>query len=278
MFSCGAWMGRNLPLSLTRGLAGMMGLAYALMHASRVEGVRRNLQLLNPAIDNKRSRNLFREFAKTMADYFHIATRAPDEAVKIIKERAGYEHLETLYQQGIGALIVTAHLGLFELGGLLMAQSNFPAAVLTLPEPSGDLMAWRAQARQKWGVETIETGADKFVFLHIAKRLREGCFVAALIDRPTSFAPTPVMFPNGTANFSTGILLVAAQCGVPVVPTTMVRQDDGFYRAEVFAPIYIESRGTREETLQFYSQKIADTLMPTLCAHPEQWFQFVPLS
>jgi len=58
----------------------------------------------------------------------------------------------------------------------------------------------------------------------------------------------------------------------------MVRQPDGFYRSEVFQPIWIESRDSRAETLQFYSQQIADILMPTLCAHPEQWYQFTPLA
>jgi predicted LPLAT superfamily acyltransferase len=137
---------------------------------------------------------------------------------------------------------------------------------------------WRARARREWGVETIEVGSDSFTFLEIAQRLRKGCFVAALIDRPTSPDPIPVQFPNGTAPFSTGILLIAAQCRVPIIPTTMVRQANGAYRAEVFAPIFIEPRASRAETLQFYSQKIADTLIPSLCAYPDQWYQFVPLS
>jgi lauroyl/myristoyl acyltransferase len=108
--------------------------------------------------------------------------------------------------------------------------------------------------------------------------LREGWLVAALVDRPNSPEPSPVAFPNGTAKFSSGILLVAEQCRVPVVPATMVRLSDGCYRAEVFEPIMIEPRGSRAETLQFYSQRIADILLPTLCAHPEQWYQFTPLT
>jgi lauroyl/myristoyl acyltransferase len=278
MFSWAAAIARILPLKITRLMAALLGRVYALTHTARVDCVLRNLRLLDSSLKKERAHRLYAEFAKTMADYFYIGTREPDEAVQIITERVGYEYLDALHQAGTGALIVTAHLGLFELGGLLMAHSGFPAAVLTLPEPSSSLTNWRARAREKWGVETIEVGDDPFTFLHIAKRLREGCFVAALIDRPTTFEPTAVIFPHGTTNFSAGILLVAAQCGVPVVPTTMVRQADGFYRAEVFEPIYIESRGNRNETLQFYTQKIADTLKPTLCAHPEQWFQFVPLS
>jgi len=278
MFSCGAWLARWLPLSITRVLAGLAGKFYAVTHHEAVDCVRRNLQLLDGGIDEKCARNVYEEFGKTMADYFYIASRPPPEAMKIIRDKVGYAYLEQLRDKGLGGVIVTAHLGLFELGGLLMAHHGFPTAVLTLPEPSSGLTAWRARARQNWGAETIEVGSDAFVFLEIARRLREGCMVAALIDRPNSPEPSPVKFPNGTARFSSGILLVAEQCRVPVIPATMVRQADGFYRAEVFEPIMIESRGSRAETLQFYSQRIADILLPTLCAHSEQWYQFTQLT
>ncbi len=42
--------------------------------------------------------------------------------------------------------IVTAHFGLFELGGLLLAQHGFPAVVLTYPEPSRALTDWRGRS------------------------------------------------------------------------------------------------------------------------------------
>ena len=261
-----------------RAFGMLLGRLYALTHPSRVACVCQNLQLLDSSLDRKSARRLYSEFGQTLADYFYIGARAPADAVKIVEEKVGYPYLEQIQSKGTGAVIVTAHLGLFELGGLLTAYHGFPAAVLTLPEPSSSLTAWRTQFRRRWNVDTIEVGSDDFAFISIARRLREGCFVAALIDRPTSPEPSRVTFPNGTAYFSAGILLVAAQCRVPVIPAIMVRNPNGHYRAEVFQPIWIESRGSRSETLRFYSQQIADTLMPTLCAHPEQWYQFVPLT
>src|SRR5271170_6959389 len=107
MFSCGAWLARWLPLSVTRAVAGLAGRLYALAHPSRVAGVRRNLQLLNAAITRQTARELYGEFGKTLADYFYIGTRPPAEAVKIIKETEGYAHFERLRREGTGAVIVT---------------------------------------------------------------------------------------------------------------------------------------------------------------------------
>jgi lauroyl/myristoyl acyltransferase len=155
---------------------------------------------------------------------------------------------------------------------------GYDAVVVTYPEPSEALSRWRAAFRAGWKVDTLEIGEDSFAFLHIAERLRRGAFVASLIDRPHPTDSTPVLLPHGTAHFSSGILLLAAHGGVPVIPATMVRRADGAYHAQVFAPIRVEARGSRNDTLGFYSQQITDTLRPVLCAYPEQWYQFVPVA
>jgi lauroyl/myristoyl acyltransferase len=271
-------MAKWLPLGMTRFFAGWAGNLYARGHPERVAVVRRNLQLLHADVPAKTARRVYADFGRTLADYFYIGTRPVGEAARIIADESGRGHLDKIHREGTGAVIVAAHFGLFELGGLLMAHQGFPSVALTYPEPSAELTAWRARFRKRWNVETIEIGTDRFAFLKIADRLRAGCFVAALIDRPHPTESVPVSLPNGTANFSTGILLLAAHCGAPIVPATMVRRPDGFYQARVFPPLYIVARSSREETLRYYSQQIADIFAPVLCEHPEQWYQFVPLS
>jgi len=278
MFDAGARLARCLPLRVIRALAAWAGWLYAFTHPKRVAVVLRNLRLLDASLKKKSARRVYREFAKTLADYFYIGTRPPAQATRIISTSDGLEHFRTAHELGKGALVITAHFGLFELGGLMLAQMGIPCAVLTYPEPTDALTQWRTRFRRGWDADTIEVGTDTFAFLQIAERLRKGHFVATLIDRPHPTDNTPVSLPNGTAYFSAGILLLAAHGGVPVIPATMVRRADGAYHSRTFPPIFIQDRGSRAETLQFYSQRIADTLLPVLCAHPEQWYQFVPLS
>ena len=278
MFELGAWLARCFPLKTIRTLGEWAGRFYALTHPGRVAVVQRNLQLLDPALGKTSARKVYGEFGKSLADYFYIGTRPPEEAMKIIAQIDGAEHLQKAHELGKGALVVTAHLGLFELGGLLLAQQGYPSVVITYPEPSRALTEWRAAFRKRWNVDTLEVGADSFAFLQIAERLHQGQFVAALIDRPHPTDNSPVTLPNGTALFSAGILLLAAYGGVPVIPATMVRREDGAYHAQVFPHFFVEPKGPRTETLQFYGQKFADTFLPVLSAYPEQWYQFVPLA
>jgi lauroyl/myristoyl acyltransferase len=278
MFDAGAWLAKWIPLGLIRALADWTGWLYAVTHPQRVAVVQQNLQLLDTSLGRNSAEQLYAEFGKTLADYFYIGTRKPEEAVQIISQIDGAEHLRQAHEMGKGALVLTAHFGLFELGGLFLAQNGYPATVLTYPEPSAALTNWRAAFRRRWNVDTLEVGTDSFAFMKIAERLRKGEFVAALIDRPHPTDNTPVSFPNGTVHFSSGILLLAAHGGVPVIPATMVRRSDGTYHAQIFAPILVEPRESRAETLRVYSQQIADSFIPVLRTYPEQWYQFVPLS
>ena len=278
IFTLAAFAAKYIPLKLTRSIAGLAGTLYALAHPAKVAVVHRNLLLLDQNLKLRNAHKVYREFGRTIADYFYIGTRSRHEAVQIIEESNEKNYLHDVHQRGKGGIIVTAHFGLFELGGLFTTEQGVPVTVLTLPEPSHALTQWRARFRRKWGVDTLTLGTDPFAFLPIAERLREGHFIAALIDRPHSSESIPVRFPNGMTLFSSGILLLAAHSGAPVLPAAMVRHVDGRYRAHIFPPIEIKSRGSRAETLQFYSQQIADILIPVLCDYPEQWYQFTPLS
>jgi lauroyl/myristoyl acyltransferase len=265
-------------LEVTRFLAGAAGWVYGWTHPRRVDVVHGNLRLLDPALPRRRARRVYAEFGKTLADYFYLGTRPVAEATKIVSRVVGHELLDDLRKEGRGALVVTAHFGLFELGGLMLTQSGLRAAALTFPEPSPALTAWRAAFRKRWDVDTIEMGADSFAFVEIAARLRRGEFIATLIDRPRPGGDVPVRWPGGESRVSTGLLLLAAHGGWPVVPALMARQKDGTYHSQVFAPIEIADRGSREETLRYYSQRLADLFLPVLREHPEQWYQFVPLA
>jgi KDO2-lipid IV(A) lauroyltransferase len=277
MFGVGEALARIFPLRFLRGCAAVAGWLYALAHPRRVAIVAQNLRLLDARAGSTQARQVYAAFAPTMADYFHIGTRPPDEAVKIISRIDGVEHLHEAHRLGRGALVVTAHLGLFELGGLLLAQHGFSSVVLTYPEPNEALTHWRAEFRRRWKVETLEIGTDHFSFLQIADRLKRGCFVATLIDRPHPTDFTPVTLPNGRAGWSAGIFLLAAHLGVPVVPATMVRGPDGGYLAQVCPLIQVKPLESRAQTLAFYSQRVADAILPVLQRFPEQWYQFVPV-
>lgn len=272
-----AWrlLGRPAAWLISRTL----GLGYAFTHPATVRAVRDNISLLDPGQATfLKACSLFVNQAEEFSNFGRIAMQPGGDLMHLVGERTGFEHLQRAQQSGKGCLLVTGHLGFFELGGLVMSQLGFPMTALTLPEPSSELTQWRADFRARWGVKTAVVGKDTFSFLEIVKTIQGGGFVASLADRPFDENSTPVPFPHGYVPFSNGPTLLALLAGCPIVPVGITRAKDGKFRIEACA--YLEPRwlpAGREATLGFYTRQIAEALLPMLVRNPEQWYQFSPL-
>jgi predicted exporter/lauroyl/myristoyl acyltransferase len=268
-------LGRRGAWLMSRAL----GLFYALTHPGTVRAVRDNLALLDAKKSGLSSAcRLFMNQAENFSTYGRLSTRPTSDVVDMLGFRQGFEHLQRARDGGKGCLLVTGHLGFFELGGLVMAQLGFPMTALTLPEPSTALTEWRADFRARWGVKTIVVGNDSFSVLDIVRSLQGGVFVASLADRPYDGNSVPVDLPHGRIPFSTGPVLLALLAGCPIVPVGITRQPDGLYHIEARA--YIEPRWRpegRPATLEHYTREVAAALVPLFVAYPEQWYHFAPL-
>lgn len=189
------------------------------------------------------------------------------------------EHLKGVFSKGQGALLVTAHLGLFEYGSLLMEEIGRPTVVVTLPEPSPELSEWRARFRKRWGADTYEVGTDNFSFVEITRHLAQGRCVAMLMDRPYDGNCALQDFPNGTVAFSTGPVWLSLLSGSPIIAVTVVALSGGGYRVEAHPPIHPQwlPEG-RDKTVQHYTKQLAAVFRETICQYPDQWYQFIDLS
>jgi KDO2-lipid IV(A) lauroyltransferase len=280
-YAFGAFVGRISSRRLCQGFGRLITSFYAWLQPSRLPIIQKNLALLTgreatPA----EARAVFREFGHALADYFYLARRPASCALDLISEHVGFEHFEAVRQQGRGGLLLTPHLGFFELGGAAAHANGFPIIALTHPESSPALTEWRAAYRARWGVETFEVEAeDQFVFIDIVRKLDAGRLVAALMDRAGSSKTSRVRLPGGVVEFSGGILLLAMARGCPVIPVTTVRLPNGTYRVEAHEPFMVE-RDSRDTAaiLERYCQRLADVFLPVLQKYPSQWFHFVPLT
>ncbi len=87
-------------------------------------------------------------------------------------------------------------------------------------------------------------------------------------DGRTGGQTSEVRFPQGRARFATGILRIALAQRCPIVPVTVTRRADLKYRVEAFEPFYIERRGSLDETLTHYAQRLADIFVPVIPPSP----------
>jgi KDO2-lipid IV(A) lauroyltransferase len=215
-------------------------------------------------------------FTAMLADYFHCT--AGGDARALLEEWRGVEHLEAARAQGRGVILVTAHLGNWELGGLLLAHRGLPMGVVTLEEPTTALTEWRDAFRRRAGIRTHAVGpGHPFAFVELIAALRRGEVVAMLVDRPHAGSGVPVDFFGRRTEFSTGPALLWQHTGAAVVPAFVLRNAHGRYTAFADAPLAFAPHPEPRAGLTANTQLVASHFENIIRQHPDQWFNYVPI-
>lgn len=278
LWRLGLLFARVLPDWLCSGLAKAAAAIYWRLAPERRRTVVENLLPIfpaDPAAAARAARNLFTEFALKLVDLWRYESGIA--AANWYVDWNGWEIFDAAQARGRGVLLLTPHLGNWELGGAFMAQHGFKLLVLTQDEPDPRLTAMRQASRARWGVETLVVGKDTFAIVEIIKRLQAGATIALLVDRPP--APTAANVKLFDRDFAASIAAaeLARASGCAIVPTLIVRESGG-YRAQIMPEIAYERAaiGSREERLKL-TQEILRAFEPAIRQYAAQWYHFVPI-
>ncbi len=269
---------RLLPRRLTEFLCRLGGHAYWLVQPQRREVVIQNLLPLHDgdrAAAARTARNLFVNFTRKLADLWRFEGGTP--VMQSFYQLAGWDRFEAAHAHGRGVLIVTLHLGNWELGGPILTHKGHRLLALSNPEPDPRLTELRQAARARWGVDTLLVGGDPFAFVEVIKRLNAGGTVAVLLDRPAEKSAVEVDLFGRPFPVSNAAADLARASGCAVVPAIIVRSGDG-YAAQIMPEQTYDraALGSREQRRAF-TQEILRAFEPWLRQHPDQWYHFVPI-
>ena len=274
----GLWLVRLTPASVCTALAQMAAVIYWRLAAHRREIVVQNLLPVfanDHAAAQSAARKMFTEFSLKLMDLWRYEGGVATDNWFV--DWTGWEIFNTAAARGRGVLLVTPHLGNWELGGAFMSRHGCPLLVLTQAEPDPRLTAMRQASRARWGVETLVVGEDAFAIIEIIKRLQAGATVALLVDRPP--APTGVPVDLFGRKFSASIAAaeLARASGCAIVPTLIVREPGG-YRAQILPEIVYDRAviGNRGQRIAL-TQEILRAFEPAIRHYATQWFHFVPI-
>jgi KDO2-lipid IV(A) lauroyltransferase len=218
-----------------------------------------------------------RLFCRMLADYFLCAGEHATNAGALLGELEGWGHIAAARERGKGIILVTGHVGHWELGGLTLALRGVPMTVITLPEPSKSLTHWRSACRRRLDIGTIAVGpGHDFAFVEMLRALRDNRCLAMLVDRPHPGTGIAVRQFGRETHYSTAPAMLAHHTGAAVIPAFVLRQADHRYRAIACPPVEMAT-GPLRETLQENAQRIASVFEVFIRQHPDQWFNYVPL-
>lgn len=258
---------RAWRLRLAAGLGRLSPIAFPA--ESRV--VRANLGRIVAGASTARldalTRDVFRHFALCFADLL-AANRSARERARLLASVAGEAHLDDALAERSGVVVMTAHLGNWELGGRRLAsRSARPTTVVVAAEPDPRLERF---LREEPGPVRFVTRTDPTLAVGLVSALRRGEVVAVQGDRALGDrTDVPAPFFGAAARFPIGPFVLARAAGAPIVPAFCVLGDDRRYTVTVGEPIRVKADG---EVLALTRWVAA--LEGMVRRHPEQWFNF----
>ena len=265
-------MGR-LPRTVARRLGGWVGgLAYSVLGRLRSVGLR-NLRLAFPELtEGERERILrtdYRNLGWLLAEFCLMPRYTPESASKFIHYE-GLENYIAARDKGKGVLVLTGHLGAWELSSFYHSLMGMPMGMVIrrLDNPLVDLFVNRVRCLH--GNRVIHK--DDFARGLIAS-MRSGETVGILMD--TNMTPPQgvfVPFFGVEACTASGMARVAQKTGAAVVPGFLLWEEAEQKYVLHFAPeIPVVDTGDAEADAVTNTARFTAAIEGYIRRYPEQW-------
>jgi KDO2-lipid IV(A) lauroyltransferase len=181
----------------------------------------------------------------------------------------GFEVLERAYAQRRGVVLVSGHLGNWELSAAYMAARGIgvDAIAMHMANPLSD--AFFRRTRERFGIEVV---FDDEAVRRIPRAFREGRAVGFLSDQAgKGLASTFVPFFGRPARTPRGAAVFALRGDLPVVFVVAIRQPDGRYQCH-FEDVPVARTGDREKDVDALVFAYTQVLERYVRRYPEQYF------
>ncbi len=241
-----------LPLPVTHTIATWLGQWIARRPAFRITSVTQtNIRLCFPHLSEEAQTELVThsliETCKTFSELGTLWLRPPQQVLKLVRHVSGEESLQHALQQGQGVILLTPHLGAWEMAGLYVS-SHYPLTALYRPLKLAGLHDLIYTARQRAGGRFMPT--DQTGVRALYQALRRGDVVGILPDQVPSQVGTGVFAPFFGIPAYTIVLVsrFAQKTGSPVIYTFAERlpKGQGFHLCFLPAPKEIASENLAE--------------------------------
>ncbi len=207
------------------------------------------------------------DFARAVADFLRLPSW-PRDAVRV----DGAELFEAAHRRGRGIVVVSAHIGSWEVGGAYLASLGVPVHVVARPHALPSVERFFVTRRAQTGAHVVPLDAP---VSSLVAPLRRGECVAVLADRPVDGGADSVLFCGRPARLPRGPLALALRTGACVLAAAALRDGDGYrieWRAVRTDDLPCTAAGIREGT-----QRVARVLEAWVREHPAQWHAFAPV-
>lgn len=218
---------------------------------------------------------VFKNYSFYLIDLFYIShdiQRIKKYRIKI----TGIENLEDAVNTGKGIILLTSHIGNWEVGGLVVASLGKEINIVYSPDSSILLESQRRLMRTAKGIREIALKPGGFSSIKLLRILSEGRIIALQGDRLLFDSGVTMPFFNKTAIFPKGAIKLGIITDSIIVPVFIPITGYKSYVIIIERPIAMEKDPNPELELKINLSKIVKVFEKYIALYSTQWFTFMP--
>lgn len=262
-----AWLPLSSALAVGRGLGWFYGTVLRHRRKDAREALRRSFPGKSEAEITPILNGMYRNLGMNLVEEFRLPS--VDKAYLddfILWEGEAYTH--EVLKAGKGMLVLSAHLGNWDLLCTFAPKFDYPTTVITKNIKNSAINQLWMETRSRFGL--------KFVPAHNSYRqclsaLRKNEIIAFVLDQ--NMIDTEGVFVDffgKKACTSPGLAYMSAQSGAAVVPVFMIRLENGRHLIKASAPIP-PPPDRKPETIHAFTQLYTKVIEDVVREYPDQW-------
>lgn len=272
-YRLGHWLALRLPVAVSYWIAVRFADLQYWGSSTDRQAVRRNVAAIlgpdHPEL-SRTVREVFRNFAKYLVDFFRLE-RVDQRFINRRVTVEGREHVDAARRRGKGVIILSAHVGNYELGAALAATGGYPMSAIVLTHQDPRVDAFFTGQRLSRGVRSIPVGMGLRQGFACLKRNE---LLGILADRDFFNSGIRLPFLGRTMSVPTGPALFGLRTGASLVPTFLVRDAGDRFRLIFDQPIEPVSTGQEPQDVARLTADALAVLERYIRRYPDQWYLF----
>ncbi|MDP2653860.1 MAG: lysophospholipid acyltransferase family protein [Candidatus Omnitrophota bacterium] len=277
IYKIGQFIVNYLPLDFSYGFASFVStLQYHFSPRDR-RAVRNNLKeiLPDPADDLAgKAKQVFQNFGKYLVEFFRMTQSIDRDFVHRHITVKNLPYLDDCLKRGKGVIVVTAHIGNWELGAMVLGLLGYPVVAIALPHKERPVNELFNKQREMKGVSVVPV---QHAFRRCLEALKENKVVALVADRDFTSSGFLMDFLGKKAQIPKGPAIFSVRTGAPIVPSFLIRNDDNTFSMTLEQPIYppMQEEGQIEDdVLQSVIRPYLAVIEQRIRQYPTQWLMF----
>jgi len=275
LYKLSTFLALKIPLKISYRIVTFFSDIFCIFAKSDRRNMRANLEIVLGTHDKKEirrcTREVFRNFVKYLIDFVRFSKLSKAYILNCVKVE-GRENLDKALSKGKGAIMLSAHLGNWEMGGAIVAKMGYSLYVIALDHKDKRINNFFLKQRACTGVNVIPAGS---LLKSCFKVLKKNCLLAIVADRDFSekgglevtFFGKRAMLPKGPSFFS-------MRTGAPTVPVFCLREKDDSFRFVFEKAIEAEFTDNPERDKRRFIEEYTHVMERYIRKYADQWCVF----